>query len=228
MLSSLALMGLALPLFSIAAPTQHFTPRVRLPDSLYPRQSNSSSCLTEVQQPANTLPAPGDDTTLVLIALGRGTQNYTCGNASDTAKPTQIGAVADLFNVSCAVASGTLGSITEDAAAVGTHWFVDTTTPDFDIIGLGNTQAKKVADMASPEAGNIAWLKLDAKPESSTSAVKSIYRLHTVGGLAPSSCANVTPGETITVAYEAQYWVYACTKTLNARRQKRAEVLSKA
>lgn len=222
--SSITLLGLALPLLSLAAPTQHLTSRFRLPDTIYPRQSNGSSCLANVQQPSNTLPSPGADTTLVLIALGRGTQNYTCTNSSSTAKPSQIGAVADLYDVSCAVASG--NSITEDASnAVGTHWFVDTTTPDFQIDGLGNTLAKKAADMAAPVTGNIPWLKLDAKLEGSTSPVRSIYRLHTKGGLAPSSCANAAPGEVITVEYEAQYWVYACTKTLNSQRRKKTKVL---
>lgn len=223
--SSFTLMGLALPLFSLAAPTQHITPRFRLPDTVHPRQTNGSSCLANLQQPGNTLPVPAADTTLVLIALGRGTQNYTCGNASETAKPTQIGAVADLFDVSCAVASGNTDNIAEGAPAVGTHWFVDTTTPDFKIDGLGNTLAKKAADMTAPVAGNVPWLKLDAKTEVSTSPVRSIYRLNTKGGVAPSSCANATPGEVITVEYEAQYWIYACTKTLNAQRRKKTKTL---
>lgn len=225
MRSSFTLMGLVLPLSTLAAPAQPITPGFRLPDSLHPRQSNGSSCLANLQQPSNTLPIPGPDTTLVLIALGRGTQNYTCANSSSTAKPVQIGAVADLYDVSCAVASGTSASIAETADAVGTHWFVDSTTPDFEINGLGNTLAKKAADMAAPVTGNIPWLKLDAKLEGSTSAVRSIYRLHTKGGLAPASCASATPGEVITVEYEAQYWIYACTNTLNGQRRRKNKAL---
>jgi peptidoglycan hydrolase-like protein with peptidoglycan-binding domain len=150
--------------------------------------------------------------TLVLVALGQGTQNYTCSNA--TATPSSIGAVAQLFNASCALSSdptagtASLGSI-EESASIGAHFFLDNTTPDFDIIGLGNTVAKKVDDVPAPDAANdIKWLRLEAK-EGSTSDVKMVYRLNTVGGLAPSTCAGMTAGQVVTVDYEAQYWIYA-------------------
>lgn len=49
------------------------------------------------------LPAPVD-LTLFQVALGRGTQNYTCDLANATATPVPIGAVATLFNFSCVAA----------------------------------------------------------------------------------------------------------------------------
>ncbi|KAF2789858.1 hypothetical protein K505DRAFT_327968 [Melanomma pulvis-pyrius CBS 109.77] len=223
MLSSLLLAGIALPL-TFAFPT--LTPNVRLPGIKWPRQENNTTeddtCnLASLQQPASTLTPPGADVSLVLIALGHGTQNYSC--ASETATPTAIGAVADLFNASCAVASGStsLGSIAEDAAAIGAHFFVDNTTPDFDIVGLGNTQAKKVESMAAPQATNVPWLKLDAQAQGTTSAVKNIYRLQTVGGVAPKDCTGHKAGDVVTVEYEAQYWIYAITEVVEARRRKR-------
>jgi len=47
------------------------------------------------------LPAPGPGLTLKHIAIGRGTQNYTCDPKNATAPPSGIGAVATLFNASC-------------------------------------------------------------------------------------------------------------------------------
>lgn len=213
--------ALALPLLTFAAPvSDHPNAPKRLPYTIFARQDNGTCDLSTLPQPANTMTPPTPDLTLALIALGRGTQNYTCPNA--TAVPAAIGAVATLFNASCAVATNTLGSITEDAKSIGAHFFVDNTTPDFDIIGLGNTQAKKVESMAAPEATNVPWLKLQAQAGASTGPVRQIYRLNTVGGVAPTNCEGVAAGGTVTVDYEAQYWVYAATEELNARRKRRS------
>jgi hypothetical protein len=168
--------------------------------------------LAGVSQPASGLPPPSAN--LILIALGQGTQNYTCANT--TATPSAIGAVAQLFNASCALSSNptantaALGSI-EETASIGAHFFLDNTTPDFDIFGLGNTVAKKINDVPAPDAvKDVKWLKLQAQDVASTnSGVKEIYRLNTVGGQPPASCAGVAAGEVFTVGYEAQYWVYA-------------------
>jgi hypothetical protein len=95
------------------------------------------------------------------------------------------------------------------AAPIGKHYFVDNTTPDFDIPGLGNTQLKKVEDCPAPAPkADVKWLRLTAT-SASTSSVKEIYRLHTVGGMAPGSCEGKGEGEIVTVDYEAQYWIYA-------------------
>ena len=191
----------------------------RLPNIVVRRQLNDTCGLSAVQQPPSALTPPGSHNQLVLIALGRGTQNYPCAEASST--PASIGAVASLFNASCAVAEGaTLGSVSEDANAIGQHFFVDTTTPEFDIIGLGNARLKKVENVAAPQAGDVPWLKLDAKDQST--AVRSIYRLNTKGGVAPATCAGQAPGSVVQVDYEAQYWVYACPDAMAARRRKRS------
>jgi len=95
------------------------------------------------------------------------------------------------------------------AASIGTHYFVDNTTPDFDIPGLGNTQLKKTEDCPAPAPkSDVKWLRLQATA-ASTSGVKEIYRLNTVGGLAPGSCEGRAVGDVVTVEYEAQYWIYA-------------------
>lgn len=174
------------------------------------------SCdLSGLSQPQHTLAPPSADLQLVMVALGQGTQNYTCGT-NLTAPPSAIGAVAQLYDASCAMASDpsastkALGTIEESAKSIGAHFFVDTTTPDFDIVGLGNTQAKKVEECLAPQpAADVRWLRLEAQVAGTTSKVKQIYRLNTVGGLAPSTCEGKAVGDVVAVEYQAQYWIYA-------------------
>ncbi|KAK1913401.1 hypothetical protein P3342_005337 [Pyrenophora teres f. teres] len=183
-----------------------------------PRQEDSAgTCdLSKLEQPVSALQQPTPDMKLVLVAIGHGTQNYTCATA--TAVPAAIGAVAQLFNTTCNTSSNTkreatdaLGSIRESAsesAAIGAHFFLDSKTPDFDIKGLGNTETAKLQDTPAPNpAKDVKWLRLGAKA-GSTSAVKAIYRLNTQGGLAPATCEGKTPGEVLAIKYTAQYWFY--------------------
>lgn len=79
---------------------------------------NLGNCsLAGAELPLNTtkveLPHPSTNLTLKHIALGRGTQNYTCSSTSATSRnttaPTANGAAATLFDASClASASSTL------------------------------------------------------------------------------------------------------------------------
>jgi|SRR5690242_7789829 len=161
-----------------------------------------------VHQPVNALTPPSPDMRLILVARGEGTQNFSC--ATPASIPTAIGAIAELFNASCAVANPDVAQNNMvQAASIGNHYFSDLTTPDFNIASLGNTKTKKVEEVAAPNPGtDIKWLKLHAQ-SNSTNQVKYIYRLNTVGGLAPTSCAGRSDGEVVTVQYQAQYWIYS-------------------
>lgn len=221
--ASLLFTAIALLPIALAAPQGiPRGPPIRLPRPVRGRQNatvnttvpGAPNCdLSGVSQPANALTPPAADLSLVLVALGEGTQNYTCG-VDLTVAPTAIGAVAQLFDASCALSNNPSADtpsleFIEETTAIGSHFFFDNTTPDFDIIGLGNTRTKKVEETLAPQpSANIKWLRLEAQAQS-TSAVKQIYRLNTVGGLAPTNCEGREPGEVVTVAYEAQYWIYA-------------------
>ncbi|EDU48746.1 repeatdomain containing protein [Pyrenophora tritici-repentis] len=179
-----------------------------------PKPAAGTCDLSKLQQPASALQQPTPDMKLALVAIGHGTQNYTCANAS--AVPAPIGAVAQLFNTTCDTSSiakrdaaEALGSIQESTSdAVGAHFFLDNTTPDFDIKGLGNTEAAKLQDTPAPNpAKNVKWLRLGPKA-GSTSAVKAIYRLNTQDGVAPATCEGKTAGEVLAIEYTAQYWIY--------------------
>ncbi|KAL7625549.1 hypothetical protein AAE478_004769 [Parahypoxylon ruwenzoriense] len=51
------------------------------------------------------LAAPSSGLALKHVAIGRGTQNYTCDTTNATAVPVAAGAVATLFNASCIAAT---------------------------------------------------------------------------------------------------------------------------
>lgn len=68
------------------------------------------------------LPHPSSNLTLKYIALGRGTQNYTCPSTSATSRnvstPTATGAAAMLFDASC-LASTSMTLLHEVPAIIG-------------------------------------------------------------------------------------------------------------
>ena len=201
----LILAAALLPL-ALAAPLQPPCPHTSTTNTT--TQANPTACdLSNLTQPPNALTPPSADLRLVLRAMGQGTQNYTC--ATPTSTPASIGALADLFDVSCALANPSEAQNNIAApAAIGTHYFADATTPAFDVAALGLTHLAKVQDVAAPLPDkDVRWLRLQAK-EGGSSNVKFIYRLNTVGGLAPANCAGREAGEVVTVQYEAEYWVY--------------------
>lgn len=194
--------------------------------------------LSKVEQPAapSPLPAPGAGLTLKHIAIGRGTQNYTCGT-NTTAAPTAIGAVADLFNVTGVTASypevlaiippsalqfNYTAEVNTTTATVlapmnfeltGHHYFTDLTTPYF-FLNAGSVQigtigsAKNASTPAPPNSvqGSVPWLKLVEKNQV-TGDLQEVYRLNTAGGAAPATCAGML-SQSFEVQYAAEYWFY--------------------
>ncbi|EJT71589.1 malate dehydrogenase [Gaeumannomyces tritici R3-111a-1] len=61
----------------------------------------SMAQLPTVPGSKNPMPPPSAGLALKHIALGRGTQNYTCDAGNATAAPVAAGALATLFNASC-------------------------------------------------------------------------------------------------------------------------------
>ncbi|CAK7264131.1 hypothetical protein SEPCBS119000_000842 [Sporothrix epigloea] len=208
---------------------------------------------TKIQQArqsaaAPSLPPPSAGLVLKHVAIGRGTQNYTCDAGNATAAPVAIGALATLFNASCLAAAYpdvldllprvvlqfnlTNNDITAMSTRLfptnlklsGHHYFKTTTTPFFNLdtptthIGeipcaKNNTQKAPSVIAHDPEADNrgqggeaaVPWLKLVAKP-GVTGSLQEVYRLQTVGGSAPTTCAGMS--SEFTVQYAAQYYFY--------------------
>lgn len=126
----------------------------------------------------NGLPPPSEGLTVHHVAVGRGTQNYTCDASNPDAPPTAVGAMATLFNVSClasisqdlleavpnmavnfnydAEAAGPLGPMTLPVS--GHHFFLNTTTPFFNL------------DTPTLDIGTVPCSKNNSVPAPSTAA----------------------------------------------------------
>lgn len=108
------------------------------------------------------------------VAVGRGTQNYTCDTADAGAKPSPAGALAVLFNASCVAAlhpdvleripaMAVRFNLSSAAAPLGgpsplppsgLHYFRDASTPLFDLDApgpaLGRAPCRKNATAPAP------------------------------------------------------------------------------
>ncbi|KAH6603320.1 malate dehydrogenase [Trichoderma cornu-damae] len=136
--------------------------------------------LSKAQMPMiNGLPPPSAGLTVHHVAVGRGTQNYTCNADHPDAAPTAAGALATLFNVSCiasisqallgkvpdmavnfvydvATTTGSLGPMTLPVS--GHHFFLDSTTPFFNL------------DTPTLDIGTVPCAKNNSAPAPSTAA----------------------------------------------------------
>ncbi|GAM42715.1 hypothetical protein TCE0_044r16954 [Talaromyces pinophilus] len=82
---------------------EEFYSRVSAHIGRYANGPSSTPDMSKVSLPSSSLPAPTG--TLKYVAVGRGTQNYTCADSTADAVPTLIGAVANLYDASCVAAN---------------------------------------------------------------------------------------------------------------------------
>ncbi|KFA64721.1 hypothetical protein S40285_05276 [Stachybotrys chlorohalonatus IBT 40285] len=169
------------------------------------------------------------------VAVGRGTQNYTCDTSNSTAVPAATGAVAVLFNVSCiaalypdlleAIPGMAIHFDVTDALQLGpasiepsgVHYFTNGTTAFFDLktdendfghfsgVRLNGTAAPTAAATGLGGERAVPWLKLGAI-EGTTENMKEVYRVNTAGGSAPATCAGMP--STFEVQYATVYWFF--------------------
>ena len=193
---------------------------------------SSSTPVLPVQTP-NTLPPVSPGVNLRVIALGVGTQNYSCSSTpnSSAAAPVSIGARANLFEVTSLFVSSPqdISNITEQALLannglgnplIGEHYFTyvhNTLTPTFDLSGndpqyflssvKDNTETAPVsAYKGMSNEGAVPWLFLTSDSSGLSSGVSEVYRVETAGGLNPSTCEGIS-GE-VDVPYSAEYWFF--------------------
>ncbi|KAI2088232.1 Small subunit processome complex component [Ophidiomyces ophidiicola] len=147
---------------------------------------------------------------LLGVAVGRGTQNYTCSSSS-SGKPTPKGAIATLFDASCIASTypHLLSSLTRAAVhlrqpalfsltpgiarmmVMGHHYFSNGTTAVFDLSNKGASSVRKIGGVDAPKNampgpqgqanGAVQWLFLESIPESDGEA-RTVYRVETAGG----------------------------------------------
>jgi len=204
----------------------------QLASSIQKRSTPDGTCdLSTLQMPAapTALPAPPTGSVLTHVAIGRGTQNYSCATNTASSVPVQVGANATLFNFTCVAAQyptlfngipqiaykfpiPELSTPQNPAQNLlsGEHYFLDTTTPFFDL-DLGSKQLGEVActktnaSNAPNPSSDVPWLHLKVKSADGTT-ITDVYRLETVGGVAPATCSGQP--SLIYVQYAAQYWFY--------------------
>ncbi|TVY52018.1 hypothetical protein LCER1_G006686 [Lachnellula cervina] len=168
---------------------------------------------------------------LVYVAVGRGTQNYTCAAAGKNS--TATGAKATLFdatslayaNISAvhaippvavdqAIPTGPMPASSGPLSILGHHFFDSAGTPTFDLSAAdkilfgaktGDVKAPAGSSKGPAGTGAVDWLSLTAKPAPYVSeGLSFVYRVVTAGGVAPACTAA---GEQI-VQYSAEYWFY--------------------
>lgn len=169
------------------------------------------------------LPAPPTGQTIAFIGLGRGTQNYTCGNESSD-KPVSNGAKAVLFDMGSLLDGRRplSGPFLDEALKIipkaslrggnglglpvlGHHFFNAALKPVF-VVKDAQLVVKKVGSAPAPSdalPNSVDWLALGDNG-SSTGGLLSVYRVETAGGKAPDTCEGKL-GE-FTVEYAAEYW----------------------
>jgi hypothetical protein len=167
------------------------------------------------------------------VAVGRGTQNYTCDINNATAAPVQIGAMATLFNASCVASTypdlaimltklALQFNLTDDEATLGPsnlaisgkHFFTNTTTPFFDLdrpnLELGEAPCAKINSTAAPTDAPKSPNGATAVPwlklqtrNGATGGLQEVFRVETAGGSAPAVCGGMPAS--FEVQYSAQY-----------------------
>ncbi|KAJ5917307.1 hypothetical protein N7466_010861 [Penicillium verhagenii] len=177
---------------------------------------------------ASSLPSPTGLKPL-YVALGRGTQNYTCADSTTSSAPVAIGAVANLYNATCIAANYpevlqmlpsvtyTISLPTNEYATfppanielMGHHFFYNSTTPEFNLDTTtekqyGIAMTNKIDSIAAPSTATKgeygAVTWLYLKTVSGTVGdYKAVYRVDTAAGSAPTTCEGMQS------AFEIQY-----------------------
>ncbi|RDW71143.1 hypothetical protein BP6252_07706 [Coleophoma cylindrospora] len=132
--------------------------------------------LSQAAMPVAPTPLPNPSTGLSLkhVAIGRGTQNYSCSSTNSSAAPVALGAVATLYNASCIASTypDLLAMLPDVAlqfnltstdqntlspsnlAISGHHYFQNATTPAFNLdtaaMELGFAPCSKNNSVSAP------------------------------------------------------------------------------
>ncbi|KAI2471885.1 hypothetical protein F4781DRAFT_428889 [Annulohypoxylon bovei var. microspora] len=183
------------------------------------------------------LPAPSAGLTLKHVAVGRGTQNYTCDTTNATAIPVAVGAVATLFNASCVASTypdlfqllpklalqfnlttqedSLMGPT--DLMISGHHFFTDDTTPFFNLdtnkYNLGEAPCSKANQTSAPDdaprgqQGEKAVAWL--KLNTRTGATGNLQEVYRINTAGGSPPATCQgQAAAFEVQYSAQYWFW--------------------
>ena len=140
---------------------------------------------------AQSAPTPSIDVPpgarLMLSAKGEGMQIYVCTDGHWTLKAPD----AKLLDA--------------DGHQIGTHF----AGPTWKLSDGSEVKGKVIASQPSPDSASVAWLLLQAVPQTGTGKFAEaayIRRTETHGGAAPKEACT---GDTLSVPYSATYTFYA-------------------
>ncbi|KAI4608832.1 hypothetical protein J4E83_008871 [Alternaria metachromatica] len=246
--NTLSLVLALAPATIFAAPSQTvdsiaaLIPRRDIPAVIYKEllKTDSLCDLSNVALPAAPTPlaAPAKGTSLRHIAIGRGTQNYTCADSSSSTIPKATGAIATLFNATCDAARlnvNILGQVTDlalnyaiptsaeaDQRLSGHHQFTAAGVPLFmletDKNDFGRVECAVNAKSAAPATatkgtnglGSVPWLKLNATVTAEGQAAWAYNEVYRIHTAGGMAPKDCSGIEgSFTVEYSAQYWFYA-------------------
>ncbi|KAI9834597.1 MAG: hypothetical protein M1838_005489 [Thelocarpon superellum] len=134
-----------------------------------------SGAMPTISATTSALASATPGLTVSNVAIGRGTQNYTCVNNTSDAAPVAIGATANLYNATCIAANypdllamipdialqfdtptGDTALLPSELLLMGIHYFSDNTTPSFDLnvpgTSLGVIHAAKKGSQPAPSS----------------------------------------------------------------------------
>lgn len=198
----------------------------------------SGTNILDAQMPAapTALPTPDPSLQLFQVAIGVGTQNYSCATNDSSSTPSAVGALATLYNATevaatcpetlsklpgLAMAFNNEGDVSRlfHADVTGHHYFLNTTTPFFSVNisphqhGTGAFSKVAVSDAPSnsikgpQDKGYGAVQWLYLQAlPGMAQPIKAVYRLNTAGGDPPTTCEGQPPA--IEMPYAAEYWLY--------------------
>lgn len=139
-------------------------------------------------------PPAGEE--LVLVAHAKGFQIYVCGTGA-AGEPTWVLKAPEAFLYD------------DQGDVLGKHFG----GPTWKHTDGSEICAKLAAKVDAPDAGAIPWLLLTVTDHSGNGAfsrVTTIQRIHTVGGLAPTSgCSGENLEKEFKSSYTADYYFYA-------------------
>jgi len=198
------------------------------------RPAKTAAQQLQSQQPyLNGLPS-NSGMTLKYVALGVGTQNYTCNGASWVQTDSGDGANATLYDATSYLAQHTseisilpakrllefvLSGECQQAAdnnpyldVLGKHYFDSENRPTFNLYDANPPlflSAAKVDSATAPYPSvNVAWLYLVDNGDGLSNGLKAVYRVETAGGAAPTSCSSSEENQQTFIPYAAEYWFY--------------------
>ena len=159
-----------------------------------------AGCASSVDAPVAAVPpqlrAPAGET-LALVVPARGVQIYECRARKDTPSQFEWAFVAPDAEL-----------LDRQGRRIGRHG----AGPVWEALDGSRVKAVVRERADAPAAGAIPWLLLGAEasgPQGTFSAVRSIQRVNTVGGVAPrDGCSPATAGQSARVAYTADYYFF--------------------